>query len=132
VITSHRTPALETIGRQLTARLVATTLIAVAGAIALVAASFGLYAGLETLVSPAAASSLTALAFAIIAALIAAAAPAAIRRAPMAKPVPSSARATLPNNATLRLGAEIAVTVFGLLAEMALRKRVDKAERRHR
>ena len=127
----HRTPALDTIGRRLTAGLVAAVLIAVAGGIALVAASFGLYAGLKTLMSPAAASGLTALAFAIVAGVLAAAAPAAIRGTPPAKTAPPPR--TVPiDNATLRLGAELAVTAFGLLAEMALRRRVDKSGRRRR
>ena len=127
----RRTPALDTVGRRLTAGLVAATLIAVAGGIALVAASFGLYAGLKMVVSPAAASGLTALVFAIVAAVLAVAAPAAIRGTPPARPTPA-ARALPIDNATLRLGAEIAVTAFGLLAEMVLRRRVDKSERRRR
>lgn len=128
----HRMPALDTIGRRLTAGLVAAVLIAVSAGIALVAASFGLFAGLETLMSPAAASALTALAFAIIAGALAIAAPAAIRGAPAAKPAPPAPRALPIDNATLRLGAEIAVTVFGLLAELALKRRVEKTERRRR
>jgi hypothetical protein len=128
----HRTPALDTIGRRLTAGLVAATLIAVAGGIALVAASFGIYAGLKTLVSPAAASGLTALMFAIIAGGLAVAAPAAIRGAPPAKPAAWPTAALPIDNAALRLGAEIAVTVFGLLAETALRRRVDKSARKRR
>jgi hypothetical protein len=128
----HRTPALDTLGRQLAAGLVAATLIAVAGGITLVAASFGLYAGLKMVMSPAAASALTALAFAIVAGGLAVAAPGVIRGKPVVKPAPPAARALPIDNATLRLGTEIAVTVFGLLAELALRRRVDKSERRRR
>ena len=130
---THRTPALDALGRRVAAGLVAAVLIAVAGGVALVAAAFALYAALEIWVSPAAASALTALAFAVLAAGLAMAAPAAIRGAPTAKPVAQAPSRALPiDNAVLRLGAEIAVTVFGLLAELALKRRVEKTDRRRR
>ncbi len=102
---------------------ISTALVAVAGAITLVAIAYAIYAALREPLSPAGASAVTALVFAAVTAVLAVVAPKLIK----ARAAPAQAHNTTIQQkidpATLRTGIEVGLAVIAAIADAAWQRR---------
>ncbi len=111
---------------RIAASAISTILVAVAGAITLVAVAYAIYAGLRDPLSPAGASAVTALIFAIVTAALAVVGPKLIKaRASAAKTEVAAPRPAI-DPSTMRTALEIGLAVVATLADVAWQRRRNK------
>ncbi len=123
----HKTaaPSLQLISANVIADIVSAILCSVAGAIALIALSFAIYAGLKDFVSPPLASGGTALVYLIIAAVLAVIVPRSIKSRAASKQAKLEVTRSRLNARTVRAVTDVAFAVLAALAESVAQRRLQ-------